>query len=95
MTICQVEFGNKKRFVKIGLNKNIEIFVVYMVFYNLRSKMLMYSNRKALITFLLTEKVTILVKYSDFFNIFLEKFIAILLEKTIINKHIIYLEVDK
>ena len=57
--------------------------------------MLMYSNRKALITFLLTEKVTILVKYSDFFNIFLEKFIAILLEKTIINKHIIYLEVDK
>lgn len=57
--------------------------------------MLVYSNKKAKITFLLIEKVIILIKYLNFANIVYKKWAMVLLEQTDINKHTINLEIYK
>lgn len=44
LTIKQIEFINKKRFFKVVLDKNIEIFIIYMALFNI-AKMLTYSNQ--------------------------------------------------
>ena len=43
----------------------------------------------------MAEKVTVLAKYSDFANIFLEELANILSERTGVNKHVIKLQKDK
>ena len=55
----------------MALDENAEIFVVYIASLNLVPGV--YSDRKAQIAFLLTEKVKIQDKYSDFVNVFSEK----------------------
>ena len=66
-----VELINKKEFVKTSLNEKSNTFVVHVV--ALESplvEMSIHSDKKAQISFLLTEKVMILDKYSDFADVF-------------------------
>lgn len=63
----KVNIINKKNFANIIINKNIEIFIVYMVFFTLIT---MYQVSKVLINLLLVEKVIILHKYLNYFDIF-------------------------
>lgn len=53
------------------LNENIEFFIVYMIFLN-SSLILIYLLKEAQIGLLITNKVNISKKYSDFSNLFLE-----------------------
>lgn len=80
----------------MALDKNIEAFVVYITSLNLSKKLIMIIHlvKKALIAFLLIEKITILNKYSNFSNFFLEKKALILLKGTKLNQHAIKLEKD-
>lgn len=57
--------------------------------------MTIYLVKKIQIALLLIKKVKILTKYSDFFNIFLEKRILELLEIININQYIIKSKKDK
>lgn len=65
-----------------------------MTSFNL-AQILIYSDRKAQIAFLLIEKVKISDKYLDFINVFSEKKALVLLEQTKLNEYIIDLEDDK
>ena len=67
--------------------------MIYVSF--LRLKITIYTARKAQIALLLAKKVTVLAKYSDFTNVFLEKSANIFPEPTKVNKHAIKLEKDK
>ena len=52
------------------IDKNIKTFIIYINFLSLNSKMSINIARKALIIFLFTKNVIILIKYLDFINIF-------------------------
>ena len=67
----QVELINKKEFAKVVLNEKSKTFVIYVTSFNLTQGS--HPDRAAQIAFLLTKKVKILDKYSDFANVFLEK----------------------
>ena len=54
--------------------------------------MIIYLVSKIQIALLLTKKITILEKYSDFANLFLKKSAKVLSECTKINKHAIKFE---
>ena len=92
-TTCRVELIDKKVFAKAALDENVEAFLVYMTF--LTSKMLIHPTRKALVALLITKKVTVPAKYSDFADIFLKESVEMLLEHTGINEHAIKLEDGK
>lgn len=69
-----MDLTNKKKFAKAELNKDFEIFIVDIVVLKvLLSGLSIYVNRKAQIAFLLTKKIIISNKYSDFANIFSKK----------------------
>ena len=72
------------------MNENIEALVIYVS--SLGLKMILYLARKAHMALLLAEKVTVLVKYSDFADIFLEKSVNELPEQTKVNEYVIELE---
>ena len=57
--------------------------------------MTIYLTRKAQLTLLLAQKVTVLTKCSDFANVFLKKSANILSERTGANEHVIELEEGK
>lgn len=63
--------------------------------FSLNLKILIYLTLKIKIALLLTEKVTMLVKYLDFINIFLEMLSTKLLKYFNINKYLIGLELRK
>ena len=71
----------------MALDENSETFVIHMASLNLAPGI--YSNRAAQIAFLLTKKVKILDKYSDFTNVFSEKTALILSERIKLNEHAI------
>ena len=54
--------------------------------------MTIYLVRKAQITFFITKKVIVLVKYLDFAEVFSKKLAKMLLKCIAINKHAINLE---
>ena len=58
-TIYQIELINKKEFIKVSLDKNIKVFVVYINSLSLRSKIIIHLSRKAQIALLLAKKVII------------------------------------
>lgn len=75
------------------LYENIEVFVEHVTFLILQKLiMTIHPTKKAQIIILLTEKVTILGKYLDFSNIFLEKKALVLPELTKLNQYIIKLQ---
>lgn len=71
--IKKVELINKKKFVKIALDKNFKTFIMYIAtLETLLAKILTYIDRKAEITFLLIKKITIPDKYF-FVDVFFKK----------------------
>ena len=80
-------------FAKAELDENIEAFVIYVS--SLQLRIIIYLARKTQITLLLVKKVTVPAKYLDFANIFLKKFVNIILKQTGVNKHAIKLEKGK
>lgn len=68
-TIKQVEIIDKKAFAKIILDKTVEIFVVYIISFNL-SLISIYLAQKAQIALLIAKKVKISAKYLNLSNIF-------------------------
>ena len=89
-TICWVELINSKKFAKAVLIKNINIFVVHIS--SLRLKITIDLATEAQTALLLAEKVTVLAKYSDFADAFLEESANVLPEQTRVNEHAIKLE---
>lgn len=73
--------------------ENIVAFLIYITFFSLEKlTIIIYLAKKA---FLLTKKVTIFDKYSDFSNVFLERKALVLPKQTELNKHFIKLKNDK
>ena len=89
----RVKIIDQKEFAKAVLDENIEAFVVHVSFLELR--MTIEPAREAQLALLLTEKVTVPVKFSDFADVFLEKSANVLPERTGANKHAIKLEEGK
>lgn len=70
----QIKIIDKKEFAITVLDKNVEVFVMYITFFSLEKLTItIHLTRKVQIILLLTEKVMIFNKYSDFFNIFFIK----------------------
>lgn len=72
------------------LNKDVEAFVIYVIFITLRF-ILIYLDRKAQIALLFVKKVKILAKYLYLFDVFLEKKFLVLPKLIKLNKHVIKL----
>lgn len=70
LIIWQVEIIDWKEFTKAVLNENVKAFIVYYIFSSLR---LIYLSWKSQIILLLSKKVTVLTKYSDFKVVFSKK----------------------
>ena len=81
---------DKKAFTKVALNKNIKIFIMYMIFLSFKL-MLISSTSKIEIVFLITKKIKILIQYLDFLDVFLKEKALVLLVISDLNKHIIKL----
>ena len=92
-TTCWVKLLNQKKFAKEALDENIEAFIMYVSFLEL--KMTIYLTRQDQMALLLAEKVTVPAEYSDFADVFLEKLANILPEQIEINEHTIKLENGK
>ena len=92
-TTKQVELINKKKFVKAALDEKSETFVVYVTFLNLVSEI--HPHKEAQIAFLLTKKVKIPNKYSDFTDVFSEEKTLVLPKHIKLNEHAINLEDSK
>ena len=92
-TTKRIELVGKKEFAAAVLNPEHETFVVHVASLNL--VLGIHLDREAQIALLLTEKVKILEKYSDFANIFSEKKTLVLSGRTKLNEHAINLEDGK
>lgn len=60
------------------IDKNIEVFIMQVTFW--LGLILIYPAKKTQIVLLLTKKIKILTKYSDFSDVFLEFFFLKLLK---------------
>ena len=92
----RVQIIDWKEFAKAALDLNMEAFVMHVATVT-TEPMIIHPARKTQIALLKADKasVTILIKYSDFTNVFSEKFAAELSEHTEINTHAIDLEEGK
>ena len=92
-----IKVTNKKKFVRVNLNKNIKLFIIYIVFLNLEFKIMIYLIQNDSIIFLNIEKIlkSILTKNLNFINIFFKKLTIELFERLNINKYTINLVIDK
>ena len=88
-TTKKVELIDKNYFANVVLDENIEAFVMHIK--SLRLKIMIHSITKVHIALLLAKKVSVLVDYSDFANVFLEKSANILSEQTRANNLLIKL----
>ena len=77
----------------MALDENIKSFVLHIS--SLRLKINIYIARKAQMALLLAKKVTILDKYSNFANMFLEQSANVLQYRIKVNEHAIELEKGK
>ena len=93
LTTRQVKIIDWKEFAKAALDENVKAFVVYIS--SLGSKISIYPAKEAQLTLLLTKKVPVPTKYSDFVDVFLEKSANISSERTGAKKHAIELEKGK
>lgn len=85
---------NKIFFLKVDLDKNIKIYIVYITCW---LAILIYPNKKVCIKLLLAYKTFIknLFKYFDYDDIFSTNFAIVLLKYTDINNHVIKLKEGK
>lgn len=70
-------------------------FVIHITFLSLSLKILIHSTWEAQIASLVAKKITILIKYLDFVNLFSKKLAAELFKRSTINKHWTDLELGK
>ena len=87
-TTKRVELIDKKKFAKTALDKNVEAFVVYIISL---LPMAIYQARKTQIALLISKKVKITAKYSDFSNVFSEEKVLVLPELSKPNQYTINL----
>ena len=75
LTSYYIKILHKKVFAKVVLNQNIKVFEIYIIFLNIKIKMITYLACKVYIIFQSIEKAlkNILAKYLNFINMFLEK----------------------
>ena len=92
-TIRQVEIIDWKKFAQAALDENVETFMIHVNFLGL--KISIQLMKEAQLALLLTEKVTMPVKYLDFADAFLEKSANVFSERTGANEHAIELEKGK
>ena len=76
-----------------AFDENIGVFMVNVSFQE--PKITIYLARQAQMALILAKKVTVLIKYSDFANVFLEKSGNVLLEQIDVNEYAITLEKSK
>ena len=95
LTTQNIELIDKKEFAKAMLEKNIEIFVIYISFLSLILKMTIHLTKKVQIALIFAKKVTVSVKPSDFANLFFEMTTNVFLEQIRANKHVIKREKGK
>ena len=93
-TTKRIKLINKKKFAKVILNRNSEIFIVHLASFNL-ALISIHLDKKAYIAFLFTKKIKFLDKYLDFVDIFLEKKVLVLPKRTKLSGPTINLEVGK
>ena len=89
-TTCWVDFINRKEFAKAALNENDKAFVIHIASFT--SKMLIHQAQEAQIALLIAKKVTVLVEYSDFADVFSKESTQVLPARTRISKHTIEYE---
>ena len=87
LTTCQVELIDRKEIAKAALDKNIKAFMVHVS--SLRLRMTIYPAKKVQMALLLAKKITVLVKYLDFTDVFLEKSANVFSKQAEINDHVI------
>ena len=73
--------------------ENVKAFVVYVS--SLRLRINIHPTRKVQLALLPTKEVTVPTEYSDFTDVFLEKFANVFSERTRANEHAIELEEGK
>ena len=95
-TTKQVQIINPNKFVIAALDINNKTFVMYMAIQK-QEKVLMYSKKQAQVRVLLFDKAStkILIKYSNYSNVFLVENIVESPKNTGMNEHDIKLEKDK
>lgn len=71
-TIKRLELIDKKEFVKVVLDENIEVFMMHVTSLSL-SLILIHPARKPQIALIIVKKVKISTKYLNFNNVFFEK----------------------
>lgn len=91
-TTWQVEFIDKKEFVKAMLDENVKAFVIYISSLSLKS---IYPDKEAQIASLLIKEVTFLDKYLYLADIFLEQQVLVLSKQTELNQYTIKLQDGK
>lgn len=91
-TTKRVKIIDKKKFAKIVLNENVEVFVVHLTFFSFNKlTIIIHLARKAQIALLFTKKIKISNNYLDFSNVFLKKNALVLQELIKFNQHAIEL----
>ena len=75
------------------LDRNNEALVVHIA--SLTSKITIYLAWETQIVLLLAKRVTVLMEYADFVNVFLKELAEMLSKRTDINEHTIKLEESK
>lgn len=65
----------KKKFAKVALDENIEVFIVHITSLSLR-QITIHLAQKAQIALLIIENINILSKYLDFIDIYLKESIV-------------------
>ena len=88
---------SKKKFVKIAINNNIEVYLVYITSFSLKLKIIIYLVKKVKIAYLSIQKIfkCILIIYLNFVYTFLKKLAIKLLKYISINKLITNIKIDK
>ena len=95
LTTKKVQIINRKKFVKVALDPNKEVFVVYVAIITL--EMAIHPAHQTQIALLKAEEVLVTIpeEYSEYADIFSEKLAVVLPEYTEINIHVIDLEKGK
>lgn len=85
-----MKFFNENKFANIILDKNIEVFVIYIN--SLIVKIIIYLVKYIKISSFFVEKFTIFIEYSNFDYVFLKMLVKILPKYIADNKYIIKLK---
>lgn len=80
LTTRKLKIINKEKIAKAVLEKDVEVFVLYISSPSLNS-MTIYPTQKAQMNSLFTNEVTILIESVNFANVFSKKLVNILLMK--------------